>query len=65
MGKSILELFESNKVSRQIPQEKPKSGTPQEGQFLIDRNNRVGNFFGNALGTSDPLRETAFEQETT
>jgi hypothetical protein len=65
MGKSIIELFESNKVSRQIPQEKPKSGTPQEGQFLIDRNNRVGNFFGNALGTSDPLRETAFEQETT
>ena len=65
MGKSIIELFESNKVSRQIPQEKPKSGKPQEGQFLIDRNNRVGNFFGNALGTSDPLRETAFEQETT
>lgn len=65
MGKSIIELFESNKVSRQIPQEKPKSGTPQEGQFLIDRNNRVGNFFGNALGTSDPLTETAFEQETT
>jgi hypothetical protein len=65
MGKSIIELFESNRVSRQIPQEKPKSGTPQEGQFLIDRNNRVGNFFGNALGTSDPLRETAFEQETT
>jgi hypothetical protein len=65
MGKSIIELFESNKVSRQIPQEKPKSGNPQEGQFLIDRNNRVGNFFGNALGTSDPLRETAFEQETT
>jgi hypothetical protein len=65
MGKSIIELFESNKVSRQIPQEKPKSGTPQEGQFLIDRNNRVGNFLGNALGTSDPLRETAFEQETT
>lgn len=65
MGKSIIELFESSRVSRQIPQEKPKSGTPQEGQFLIDRNNAVGNFFGRALGTSDPLRETAFEQETT
>lgn len=65
MGKSIIELFQNNRVSKQIPQEKPKSGKPQEGQFLIDRNNRVGNFFGNVLGTSDPLKETAFEQETT
>lgn len=65
MGKSIIELFESSKVSRQIPQAKPTSGTPQEGQFLIDRNNALGSFIGGALGTSDPLRETAFEQETT
>jgi hypothetical protein len=65
MGKSIIELFESNKVSRQIPQPPPTSGTSQGGQFLIDRNNRVGNFLGNALGTKDPLKETAFEQETT
>lgn len=65
MGKSIIELFESNKVSRQIPQAPPTSGTSQNGQFLIDRKNAVGNFLGNALGTDDPLRETAFEQETT
>ena len=55
MGKTITELFESNKVSRQIPQAPPTSGTSQGGQFLIDRNNRVGNFLGNALGTKDPL----------
>ena len=64
MGKSILELFESKPVSKQIPQDKPTSGTPQGGQFLIDRNNRVGAFFSRVLGTNDPLRETAFEQET-
>ena len=64
MGKSILELFESKPVSKQIPQDKPTSGTPQEGQFLIDRNNKVGAFFTRILGTGDPLRETAFEQET-
>ena len=64
MGKSILELFESKAVSKQIPQDKPTSGTPQEGQFLIDRNNKVGAFFSRILGTNDPLRETAFEQET-
>jgi hypothetical protein len=64
MGKSILELFESKAVSKQIPQDKPTSGTPQEGQFLIDRNNKVGAFFTRILGTDDPLRETAFEQET-
>jgi hypothetical protein len=64
MGKSILELFESKAVSKQIPQDKPTSGTPQEGQFLIDRNNKVGAFFTRILGTGDPLRETAFEQET-
>ena len=65
MGKSIIELFESNKVSRQIPQPPPTSGTSQNGQFLIDRKNVVGNFLGRALGTDDPLKETAFEQETT
>lgn len=64
MGKSILELFESKAVSKQIPQDKPTSGTPQSGQFLIDRNNKVGAFFSRVLGTNDPLRETAFEQET-
>ena len=63
MGKSILELFESNKISKQIPQAPPTSGTAQGGQFLIDRKNVVGNFLGNALGTKDPLKETAFDCE--
>lgn len=65
MAKTILELFKNNtKISKQIPQAKPQSGTPEGGQFLIDRNNKVGQFFGRVLGTDDPLRETAFEQET-
>lgn len=60
MGKTILELFNSSKEVKQIPQPKATSGFASRGQFLIDRENRLGQM---AEKIFDPKTETALEQE--
>ncbi len=60
MGKTILELFNSSKEVKQIPQPKASSGVADRGQFLIDRENKLGAM---AEKLFDPKTETALEQE--
>ena len=60
MGKTILELFNSSKEVKQIPQPKATSGIADRGQFLIDRENNLGQM---AEKIFDPKTETALEQE--
>ena len=57
---TILELFKSSKENKQIPQNKATSYIADRGQFLIDRENKLGNSIEKRF---DPLRETALEQE--
>lgn len=57
---TILELFKSSKESKQIPQNKATSYIADRGQFLIDRENKLGNTIEKRF---DPLKETALEQE--
>jgi hypothetical protein len=57
---TILELFKSSKETKQIPQPKATSYIADPGQFLIDRENKLGNSIEKRF---DPLRETALEQE--
>ncbi len=57
---TILELFKSSKENKQIPQSKATSYIADRGQFLIDRENKLGNLVEKRF---DPLRETALEQE--
>lgn len=57
---TILELFKSSKENKQIPQEKAKTYVASKGQFLIDRENKLGNLIEKRF---DPLQETALEQE--
>jgi len=57
---TILELFKSSKENKQIPQPKATSYIADRGQFLIDRENKLGNRLEKRF---DPLTETALEQE--
>lgn len=57
---TILELFNKSKERKQIPQPKAKSYVADSGQFLIDRENRLGNSLERRF---DPLTETQLEQE--
>ncbi len=57
---TILELFKSSKENKQIPQNKATSYIADRGQFLIDRENKLGNSIEKRF---DPLKETALEQE--
>jgi hypothetical protein len=60
MGKTILELFNSSKLVKQIPQSKPTTGYADDSEFLIDRKNRLGAM---AEKMFDPKTETLLEQE--
>ncbi len=57
---TILELFNSSKERKQIPQNKPTTYIADTEQFLIDRENKLGNSLEKRF---DPLTETALEQE--
>lgn len=57
---TILDLFKSSKENKQIPQSKAISYIADRGQFLIDRENKLGNSIEKRF---DPLKETALEQE--
>lgn len=57
---TLLELFNSSKEKKQIPQNKPTTYIADRGQFLIDRQNKLGNSIEKRF---DPLTETALEQE--
>jgi hypothetical protein len=60
MGKTIIELFNSSKLVKQIPQSKPTTGYADNSEFLIDRKNRLGAM---AEKMFDPKTETQLEQE--
>ena len=60
MGKTLLELFNSSNLAKQIPQSKATTGNADDSQFLIDRKNRLGAM---AEKMFDPKTETQLEQE--
>ena len=60
MGKTLLELFNTSKEAKQIPQARATTRFADDSQFLIDRKNRLGDF---ARKPFDPKTETALEEE--